>query len=163
MQNKKVFLIILMVILIIIAITCMIICFKNKQGDTENLNNTEVIIPNSGDESGDDELIINEVKLDPPKSIDGVIQYKNLTITNIEAQMMNRNECEIRAVVTNNMNEMSEVENIKITTYDADGNVLDVFGAQINSILPNDKTKLYALVRRTEIESIVKVEIDENK
>lgn len=54
------------------------------------------------------------------------------------------------------------MQDIKIKVYDKNGNMIDILGAQIDSVEAGGHTKLYALVRKNDISDIAQIEIEEN-
>ena len=70
-----------------------------------------------------------------------------LEFSNIKIQMISENNCKLEADVLNTNAEIMEAKIIKITVTD-DENLKEVFGAQIPSILPNEKITLSTTIRK---------------
>ena len=95
------------------------------------------------------------VKLDITKKING------LEISNIELQMLTERDCELRATAYNPTDKKIEIQNIKIKAYDANGELLEIFGAQIDAVEAKDSTEIYATIR-SDITSAANIEFEIN-
>ena len=163
MKKEKVILII-SIVLVIIAIILIIgaIVKSNINPNVDDFGN------NVNDNQNQEEYVEDEDSqldiFEPEEAIvlEGEKEYKGLILSNIEIQLITERECEIRANVRNETGKLIEMQNIKIKTYDAEGNLLDTLGAQIDSVEAGGYTTLYALVRRRDVSNIVRVEIEEN-
>ena len=154
-EKKKRFKKVILVIVIILVIFSIV--KLSKEEDTFNEVNND--IQNEEIITGD--LVVNDYEEGEIIKLESEEKYKGLILSNIELQLITKRECEIRADVRNGTKEMVEMQNIKIKLYDEEGNLIDTFGAQIDSIEPGGQTKLFALVRRNDISNITKIKIEE--
>lgn len=158
MKRKKRIFILAIILIIVIALIFTILKLTEKtdvNSDFENNKNLEDMIIQ-------DDTPLDIFELEEPIRLEGEKEYKGLTLSNIEIQMISERECEIRASVRNDTNNMIEMQDIKIKTYDNAGNLIDVLGAQIDSVESGGHTELYALVRKNDISNIARIEIEEN-
>lgn len=150
MKNRKIILLLLIILIAVLGIVKLIKKDTLSEGLIDNYENVQ----------NDTELNIFE--LQEPIRIEEEKIYKNLIISNIEIQLISDRQCEIRADVRNETNKVIEMQDIKIKVYDKNGNMIDVLGAQIDSVEAGGHTKLYALVRKNDISDIAQIEIEEN-
>ena len=169
-MDKKKIILIITIVLIIVGVTLIIIGINQNEnviiddpiskGDqTQNEDENKQTETNEYN-AGTSEYLVEDYG--DPIQIEGEQTYKGLLISNIEAQMISQRECEIRAIVENKTSETIEMQDIKITIYDAENNVQDTLGAQIDSIKPGEQKQLNALVRRRDVSDIARIEIEEN-
>lgn len=150
MKNKKIILVLLIILICVLEIVKLI---KKDTVSKNLLENQEIIL---------EDVELNVFELQEPIRIEEEKIYKELIISNIEIQLISDRQCEIRADVRNETNKIIEMQDIKIKLYDKNGDMIDILGAQIDSVEPGGHTKLYALVRKNDISDIAQIEIEEN-
>lgn len=94
--------------------------------------------------------------------IDDTKIYNSLEISSFRLQMIGEKDCEITAIVENKTNTEFEMQNIKMKLYDNKGTLRETIGAQIDSIKPGEQKEIATSFRTQSIDSIAKVEIEEN-
>lgn len=156
MNKKKVF----CIIAIILVLGIIGIWFGVKKNQKPNIDN-------SGEQLSEEEIItglepLEIFEIQEPVKIEGEKQYKGLTLSNFEVQLITARQCEVRANVRNETNALIEMQNIKLELYDVEGNLLETIGAQIDSVEPGGHTEVFAMLRRDDASDIAKIEISEN-
>ena len=161
MKKQKIILTISLILIIVAVILIELAIIKlnqNQDVDIENPTNDQ----NQEENYVQEESTLNIFEPGEPLRIEEEKEYKGLTISNIEFQMIDQRSCEVSANVRNETDKLIEMQNIIIKTFDADGNLLDTFGAQIDSVEPGGHTELFTALRVRDVSNIARIEIEEN-
>ncbi len=158
MNKKKIFLITaIIIVLVVIGILIhktIVDNANNSSGDASLNSSDEVFLQ--------DELPPEVFTMPEAVKIEGEKEYRGLKLTNFEVQLISARQCEVRANVRNETESLIEMQNVKLELYDAEGNLLETIGAQIDSVEPGGHTEVFAMLRRGDASDIAKIEISEN-
>ena len=143
---KKKIILVIIVVLVCLTLGLCIFAFKNSKNPNVEINDNPNINTNINNNQIQNQVEDNKINQVTFVEFSGDKILGNIKFSNIKVGLINKNECEFIAYVENLSDKNIEATNLEIKSFDESGNVKEVFGGIVTSLMPNEKSSFKTLV-----------------